>query len=232
MLHREREPSTRHQPCGDAAHQTRVVGDVVQRQRRDHEVERRRLRGIRLERTAHIDDAGIVGAPPRLLQHALGQVHADHLPRAPRARLACEIAETAAEIEHAPVRQRGRQQPLERRPFVDNAEPVLRSRQLRVAGEEVGIVVDVLRRHGGCGVSHAAGRAARHRSMTDVARAAISRELNSNVHCCPVAETACGCVTRQTTRQRVPSSSARRRWSRAGIMAAPGRSPMPTSSPR
>ena len=101
----------------------RIVGDVVQRQRRDHEVERRRFGRELFQRCAHVVDAGIVGSPPRLLQHAFGQVHAEHLPGTARTRLAREIAETAAEIEHALVRERRRQQPLEGRPFVYDAEP-------------------------------------------------------------------------------------------------------------
>ena len=117
----------------------------MQRQRRDHQVERRGLGLELLERSAHVDDGGVARARAGLREHALGEVHGHDLARASRARLAGEVAHAAAEVQHARVAQRGGQQALEGRPLVHGGEAELRARQARVAREELRVVVDVLR---------------------------------------------------------------------------------------
>src|SRR5262249_2358211 len=80
----------------------------------------------------------------RQCEHALGDVDADHVGRTAGAEMVRELARTAAQVQHTPAGDVGEQaqQVAELGGALPaGAEPLER----RVAGEECGIVVDVLR---------------------------------------------------------------------------------------
>ncbi|KGX79110.1 hypothetical protein Y033_5357 [Burkholderia pseudomallei MSHR435] len=145
MLDREHESAVRAQRVVDPRDDACVVLDVMQRERRHDEIERARRRVIGLDRPLQIGDGAVVGARARLLEHPRRHVDGRHRRRAVRARVAGEIAEAAAEVEHVQARQ-VRQQTLHRGRFERAVQAGVALPKRAIAFEERCVVVDVLRR--------------------------------------------------------------------------------------
>jgi hypothetical protein len=143
VLHREDEGRTRHQRTMDQREAVLEVDDVVQGKRAIGEIEGRRRHVERFQIAACVGDDRIVGhlrgAREHLRRHVDGEDRGGtFLPRPAR-----ESAEAAAEVEHARACHRRQRRP-DHRLLGGTFEPVHRTRQSAVAGEEVFLVVDVL----------------------------------------------------------------------------------------
>ncbi len=144
VLRGEHEAPARCEPRGDPPREVCEVLHVVERQRTDDQVEPGRLEGHVLQRGADVGDAGVAALRPREGEHPLREVDADHLGGAGLGEVERPLPGAAPEVQRA---QAGhvRQQRLERLVLVGVRPALAEAGQACVPGEELRVVVQVLR---------------------------------------------------------------------------------------
>src|ERR1019366_313954 len=150
VLHRKHQVTTGNQRIPHRGEQSVQVLDVMQRQRTVGEAKRpgRQIEPFQIR--ASVADRGVRRLRPRTLQHFFRYVEAEDVGGPKLARPTAEPAETATEIDNAKT-ARIRQHGAQRRPLGRAVQTVDGAAQLTVAGEEGGVVVDVLGHRRGLG---------------------------------------------------------------------------------
>jgi hypothetical protein len=143
VLDREDETRARRKRSVHASREPAEILDVMQGERAEGEIEGG-VRQLQLfEIRNPVFDTAVVRRRSGAGKHVFGNVEAEHVRRSVLSRPAGEPAKPAAEVDDALAVETGHQH-AERRPLRRAVETVDRPRQPAVAGEELGIVVDIL----------------------------------------------------------------------------------------